>query len=245
MRRRLLLACLVTTAALAGGGCRVDVGLDLEVEGDGTGTVDVVVALDEAAARRVPDLADQLEVDDLVASGWDITGPDPVDGGGVEVRATKPFASLAELDRVIDEVSGEEGPLADLTVSSERSTFSDRWELRGVADLRAGLEAFGDDALRARLGGTSLGTSEAELEEAAGRPLAEAVRFSVDADLPGGGGSFAPRLGETVELSATSRSWHLPRVVLAVLAVAAVAGAVLVLARGAGGARGDRRVPST
>ncbi len=221
----------------------MDVGLDIAVEDDGSGEVAVVVELDRAAAERVPDLAEQLVVDDLEAAGWDVRGPVSVDGeeGGVELSATKAFSSLAELPGVLAEVSGSEGPLADLEIRQERSTFGDRWVASGRADLREGLEAFGDEALRARLGGTSLGTSVAELEEAAGRPLDEAVRFSVTADLPGGGRSWEPRLGEQTSLEVSSRSWHVPRLVLAGLAVLAVLAALVVLARGAGRRRRSLR----
>jgi hypothetical protein len=236
VRRRLLL--LVATAAHVGGGCRVDVAMDVDVEEDGSGRVEVVVALDRDAARRVPGLDDQLVVDDLESAGWDVSGPSPVDGGGVEVRATKGFASLDGLADVVAEVSGRDGPLSDLVVERDRVAFGDTWRVRGEADLRDGLEAFGDAGLRERLGGTSFGMSEEELEEAAGRPLDEAVRFRVSADVPGGGGSWEPVLGERTALTADSRTWDWTRLALLVLAgVLALGAVVMVLARPRGGTR--------
>ena len=220
LRRRLLL--LVAAAALLGGGCRVDVAMDVRVEDDGSGRVEVVVALDRDAARRVPGLEDQLVVDDLEDAGWEVTGPDRVGGGGVEVRAAKGFRSLDDLGQVIAEVSGPDGPLSDLVVERDRAAFGATWRVRGQADLREGLEAFGDAGLRERLGGSSFGVDEAELERAAGRPLAEAVRFRVTADLPGGGASWSPRLGERTPLRADSRTWEPSR--LGLLAVAVVLG---------------------
>jgi hypothetical protein len=206
--------------------------MDVHVDDDGSGRVEVVVALDRDAARRVPGLEDQLEVDDLEAAGWDVSGPTEVDGGGVEVRAAKPFRTLDGLGRVVAEVTGEDGPLSDLVVERDRAAFGDRWRVEGEADLRDGLEAFGDAGLRDRLGGSSFGMSEDELEEAAGRPLPEAVRFRVTADLPGGGRSWSPVLGERTALDASSRTWDTPRVALAALAGLLAVGAVaMVLVR--------------
>lgn len=200
--------------------------MDVAVEDDGSGRVEVVVALDREAARRVPGLEDQLEVDDLDDAGWEVTGPERVDGGGVEVRATKAFASLDGLDDVVADVSGPDGPLSDLVVERDRAAFGDTWRVRGEADLRDGLEAFGDAGLRERLGGTSFGMSEEELEEAAGGPLGEAVRLRVSADVPGGSASWEPVLGERTALEADSRTWAWPRLALLGLAVVLGVGAV-------------------
>jgi hypothetical protein len=240
---------LVAAAALVGGGCRVDVAMDVAVEEDGSGQVEVVVALDRDAARRVPGLEDQLEVGDLEAAGWEVTDPERVDGGGVEVRATKDFASLDGLGDVVAEVTGEDGPLSDLVVERDRAAFGDTWRVRGEVDLRDGLEAFGDAGLRERLGGTSFGMSDEELEEAAGRPLDEAVRFRVTTDVPGGSASWEPVLGERTALTADSRTWEWPRLALLGVAVVLALGAVAMLVirprGGAGsGTRPRRRTPA-
>lgn len=206
--------------------------MDVRVEGDGSGRVEVLVALDRDAARRVPGLEDQLVVDDLEATGWAVRGPEPVDGGGAEIRASKGFASLDDLGAVVAEVSGPEGPLADLVVERDRAAFGETWRVRGEADLREGLEAFGDAGLRERLGGSSLGMSEEELERAAGQPLAEAVRFRLSTDLPGGDRSWTPVLGERTALTAESRTWEARRVGLAaVAAVLALLAVVMLLVR--------------
>ena len=215
-----------------GGGCRVDVGMDVRVEDDGSGRVEVVVALDRDAARRVPGLEDQLVVDDLEAAGWAVAGPEAVDGGGAEIRASKAFTSLDALGDVVAEVSGPEGPLADLVVERDRAPFGETWRVRGGADLREGLEVFGDAGLRERLGGSSFGMSQEELERAAGQPLAEAVRFRVSADLPGGGRSWTPVLGERTALTAESRTWEGGRLALAAAAaVLALLAVVMLLVR--------------
>jgi hypothetical protein len=206
--------------------------MDVHVDDDGSGQVQVVVALDRDAARRVPGLEDQLEVGDLEKAGWDVDGPTRVRGGGVEVRATKGFRSLDELSQVVAEVSGPDGPLSDLAIERDRAAFGHRWRVRGTADLHDGLEAFGDAGLRERLGGSSFGMDGDELERAAGRPLPEAVRFRVTADLPGGGRSWTPVLGERTPLQADSRTWDAGRLALLALAlVLASAAAAMVVVR--------------
>ena len=63
-------------------GCRVDATTRVEVAEDGSGIVTVEVVLDQEAADRVPDLAEQLRVRDLRRTGWEVTGPEPAAGGG-------------------------------------------------------------------------------------------------------------------------------------------------------------------
>jgi hypothetical protein len=129
----------------------------------------------------------------------------------------------------VAEVSGPDGPLSDLAVERDRAAFGETWRVEGAVDLREGLEAFGDAGLRERLGGSSLGMSEEELERAAGRPLPEAVGFRVTADLPGGGASWSPVLGERTPLRAESRTWETSRLALLAVAVALALGAAAML----------------
>ena len=204
---------LPLTALVLAAGCQVDTRVAVEVEDDGSGRVEVTVALDEAAAARVPELADQLEVDDLVADGWTVTGPAPEADGSTRIRASKGFDSAEEAPSVLAEVAGAEGPFRDLQVVSRPTLLDDVWVLDGTVDLTAGLAGFSDDALRARLDGTDVGRPVAEIEAEAGRPIADIVTFEVAVRLPGelatNGGIdgeravWAPRLGERLDLAAT------------------------------------------
>lgn len=235
--RAAVLAALVLLTA----GCQVDIQVGVDVEPDGTGEVTVAAALDEAAAARVPALADQLEVDDLLAAGWTLTGPTPEADGRTWVRATKAFASPEEAGPVLDEISGADGPFRDLDVRRAPTLLRDEWHLTGTVDLRAGLAAFSDDALRARLDGTDVGLTPDELAAAAGRPLAQALTFRVAVVLPGEVTSNAPGraalwrpvLGEQLSLVAKGSRLN-PATVgwLAASGVAAV-GALVLAVRGA------------
>ena len=259
MRRRLRAAARlpVLAAVLAvTAGCQLDVQVRLAVGDDGAGEVEVAAALDEAAAARVPLLADQLEVDDLVATGWRVEGPSTEGDDRTWVRASKPFASAEDAAAVLDEVSGPDGPFGDLAVRREPSLLRDRWHVVGTVDLTGGIAAFSDEGLRARLDGTDVGLSDEELVAAAGRPVAEALTFSVAVVLPGdvtsngsaGAGAddarWRPVLGEAVPIEATGRRVH--TVTAALLALAAAAGVALVAvlvgrALRRGGPHGRRR----
>ncbi|HYF47011.1 MAG TPA: hypothetical protein VD926_12415, partial [Acidimicrobiales bacterium] len=101
-------------------GCRVDATTRVEVADDGSGTVTVEVVLDQEAADRIPDLEEQLRVRDLRRTGWTITGPEPVDGGGVTITATKPFGDPDQLADVLDQLGGNRGPIRDPELARNR-----------------------------------------------------------------------------------------------------------------------------
>jgi len=228
---------VAATVALLAGACQVDVHVGVEVDVDGSGTVRVDVALDEEAARRVPRLADQLALDDLRSTGWWVRGPGVEGDGRTWIRLSKPFASPSAAGEVLDELTGPEGAFGGLTLERDRSVVGESWRFRGQVDLRDRLDAFSDPALRDRLGGTSVGRTEAELERLAGRPLEEALRFELTVALPGsltsdgdvrdGRAVWEPTLGRLEAIDAVGHVRDTPRVAL--LAVAGTATAVLVL----------------
>ncbi|MYE68385.1 MAG: hypothetical protein F4236_09780, partial [Acidimicrobiia bacterium] len=74
MRRPLLILTLAG-ALLAASACEVDVGVDVDVAENGSGTVSLGVSFDRAAADALGDLASHLDLDDLALAGWDVTGP--------------------------------------------------------------------------------------------------------------------------------------------------------------------------
>ena len=86
MRLRLL---LVVIGALVLTGCRLDVSVDVVMQPDGTGTVAVVAVADAELVGKVPDLVDDLRLDDAIANGWVVEGPTPDAGGGVDDPARR------------------------------------------------------------------------------------------------------------------------------------------------------------
>lgn len=231
-----LLALLLLT------GCKVGISVEVEAGARGEGHVRATVTLDEEAAAQVPDLAEQLRVDDLEAAGWEIDGPTPIAGGGATLRATKAFASGAGAARALEELSGPSGPFGTLRLRLDRGFWKTRTALEGMVDLSAGLGVFGDETLAQRLGGANLGVDPAAVERELGRPLAEVFSFEVLADLPGRvtSNSSAARdgkvvwpvpLGATMPIRATSEAWNLERLAAAGVAVVSGAGLLLVLVR--------------
>ena len=248
-RRRTWRALLLAPVLALLTGCQVHTRVAIEVDDDGSGRVEVAVGLDEEAAARVPELADQLEVGDLEATGWTVTGPTPEGDGRTWIRASKPFDSAERAGAVLEEVTGPGGPFRDLVVRRRPSLVLDRWDLTATVDLRDGLAGFSDEALRQRLDGTNVGLSDEEVAAAAGRPLAEAATFEVAVSLPGrvsadgatagGGSTWEPRLGERLDLAATGTSLQTTTLLWFAIAAAAVVGILVLLLR-ARGRRGRR-----
>lgn len=223
-------------------GCRVDVAVDVEAAASGGGRVRATVTLDADAAAQVPDLAEQLRVADLAAAGWKVEGPSPAGGGGVTLRATKRFTEVAEAQRAMEDLGGRGGPFRSLRLTRERTFWKTRTTLRGAVDLSAGLDAFGDDTLRQRLGGPNLGLDPAAVERELGRPLADLFKFEIVAGLPGAFESNAPatrgdaavwpvRLGQTVPVTAGSEAWNVVNIGAAAVSLLAAAALVVVLVR--------------
>lgn len=234
------LAALLAVLALAACEVRTDVGI--EVEEDGSGVVRVAVGLDDDAASRVPRLADELRVDDLEATGWEVAGPSEEADGYTWVRAEKPFATPDDAGRVLAELAPDRGPFRDFVVTRERSFARTSFEFDGTVDFTRGLETFGDEALAEALDGEPLGEDVAAIEERIGAAIDEAFRFRVAVVLPGdlqstnapteasNGAVWEPRLSEegAIDLHATSRVVRTSTIALTAAAAAAGVAAVAV-----------------
>lgn len=203
----------------------------------------VEVALDRAAAARVPRLRQELRVDDLRRAGWTVTGPGPSSDGGMVVRASHRFRSAQEAVRVVRDVTGRTGPLQRFRFERERSFAGARarTELSGVVDLGKGLEAFGDDDLRFRLGGYAVGLDKAELERQLGEPADRVFAFRMRVRLAGSPErAWAPRLGERLAIEAAGQTWDTRRLASAGACAAALLLLIAVLVVGR-----RRKVPVT
>jgi len=238
---RLLRLLLVGLVLVVPTGCQLEVRVGLDVEPDGSGVVRVAGVLDEAAASRVPDLRDQLEVDDLVEAGWTITGPALEADGRTWIRASKPFAAPEDAGPVLDEISGSGGPFRDFAVRRTPSLLRDEWNVDGIVDLTAGLAGFSDDALRERLDGTNVGRSDDEIAAEAGRSLDEVITFVVAVTVPGELTSNAPAgrtdvaewrpvFGEQLALAASGTSLNTVTALWLALGLAAAVALVVLLA---------------
>jgi len=176
----------VALAVLVLAGCRVDTEVRVAVADDGSGTVTVEVVLDREAADRIPDLAEQLRVRDLRRTGWAVTGPEPVDGGGVALTASKPFGDPDQLAVVLGEIGGNRGPILDPSLERGRSFATTTYDFSGTLDLSRGVATFSDRQLTELLDGFPIGQDQAALEAELGAPLSELTSFTFVISLPEG-----------------------------------------------------------
>jgi hypothetical protein len=213
----------------------------VDVEEDGSGTVEVGVGLDEEALAELPDLDDNgaseaadlaqmVRADDLRAAGWAVQSPEADDDGVTWVRATKAFGTPAEAVQVLSELTGTEGPLRDWQVERQRSFARTEFRVAGTADLSGGLEAFGDAGLAAALDGEPLGEDVSVIEQRFGQPMRNLVSFDVTVLLPGASETWSPDLGgSAVAIDASATEYDGPVLLLAALAVACALGLVGIL----------------
>jgi hypothetical protein len=241
-RRPLGLLSLLVLVVVLAAGCQVRTEVALDVHDDGSGTVTVSVGLDADAVSQVPDLASELRLDDLSATGWEITGP-AVEADGLSwIRATKPFGTPAEAGAVLAEVAGEDGPFQDFHVTQSRSFARTKYEFTGKVDFSKGLESFSDGDLTAALDGQPLGESLDALEQRIGSVIDDAFTFKITVGMPGSvksnggvqasnGAVWEPRLSEarSIDLQATSTVTRGRTLVLTGVAVVAGLGAVVTL----------------
>jgi len=177
---------LVLFAGLLVSGCRLEIDLNVAVEEDGSGVVEVVVGLDEDAIERIGgDLEAVMEVEDLLASGWRVDGPDLESDGYTRVRISRPFGTPEEAAEVFAQVAAEDGPFQDFQVSRDTAFAETRWTFTGRVDFAGGVESFGDQGLAAELDGQPLGQSVEEIEEQLGDSLSRFITVRVRARLPG------------------------------------------------------------
>lgn len=231
-----VLACVVFVA-----GCRVDANVAVRVHDDGSGTVALTVRLDRDALERVAPSVDGLaaafRLDDLAAAGWRSSGWQAGARGSARLTISKPFATPADLPRVIAELNGPDGPIRRVHLARTESWLGVDFATTAEIDLRhPGAGVAGDSglvgALRAR------GVDPAALEATLARD-ASGLRVRYAVELPGGEAGVwtarpPARTGGAVTSSLPNTTRTIALVVAGVLALLAVI--VLVL-----GARRRRR----
>ena len=233
--------------------CRVDVRVGLDADADGGGRVQASAVLDDDAVERLvgqaagdpetSDPATRIKVDDLRDAGWTVTGPEPTDGGGLEVVVSHDYDDPAEARRLLAEVAGDPGPIRDLALRQDRTFFKTTTEFEATFDLAAGLGAFTDPDLREALESTPeapLGITTEQLERQLGEAIDRMLGLQVAVRLPGdvtsnapttagNGAVWTPRLGEEVVLEARSERWNTANILALVVALAAAGALVAVV----------------
>lgn len=222
---------LVVSAGLALAACELRTEVNIAVDDDGSGTVELAVGLDEDALSRRPDVFDELDLSDLEGTGWEIRGPEQEPDGFTWLRATHRYGSPEEVGPLVDQIAGEGGPLRDFRLVRHDEFAETRYEFDGVVDFTAGAGgALADPELAAALGAEPIEV----LEDRIGQAIDELVTVQVAVRLPGDVESNAPTQAsngavwrpsiverEAVELQAASTLARTERWIWAGVAVAA------------------------
>jgi hypothetical protein len=136
LQRALLLALLAAVLAA----CTFQLDVDVTIAKDGSGSVEAVVTLDDAAIANVGgDLGKALALGDLEAKGWTVQGPTRGADGHTTLRVRRTFADPAGAATAFQQLSGKGGPFQDFAVTRHRSLTSTRWGFTGQVDLERGL----------------------------------------------------------------------------------------------------------
>jgi hypothetical protein len=236
--RRLLPTVLAIVVASA---CQVRTAVTVDVDDDGSGTVEVAAGLDDEALAQLPDLdgngvtdaADLtalVRTSDVVASGWKVGQPEEAGDGTTWVRVTHPFGTPEEADLVLAQLTDPDGPLRHLHVTRRDPFGRTQFGFKGTVDLSGGLESFGDEGLAAALDGEALGEDPAAIEARTGEKLEDQFSLEITADLAGASKSWNPRLGDPpLSMEHDGTVYHWPALILATVAMVAVIALVLVM----------------
>lgn len=219
--------------------CQVTIAVGVDAKQNGSGVVRAGVGLDDDALRQIPDLAQQLRVEDLKKAGWTVVGPRKEQDNRTWVRATKPFANAAGAAKNLTELNGPNGPFKDFKLTVKRSFLKTKTSFSGTVD-RVGAKNLADQRLQQQLGGAGVDTNV--LEQQLNNLINRTVRTEVVAHLPGsissnaptevsGGVVWRPKAGEQAHLTATSTSWNLRPIIFGAIALVLAVAAVVVWRR--------------
>ena len=256
---RSLIALVAVVALGLLTGCEARTELNITVEGDGSGSVELAGAVDDEVLADRPDLLADLRIDHLVDAGWDVTGPVREADGLTWVRARHDFDDVDEIEGLVAAAVGENGPFRQVSVVRDDSFRAERFRFAGTVDFTDGLGTVGGDGADGSEpdggpgdgGGPDLPDDVAsaigDLDAGLAAAIDDVFVVQVAVRLPGDVDSNAPTRAangavwqpsvlaeDPVELRATGEVSHASAVVLTigggVVAVVAVLGGAVALA---------------
>jgi hypothetical protein len=244
--RRVTALAAVVLLVVALCGCQVNTSISVHAEANGQGTVSVKVTLDQSAVQALGGpaaLASQLDVSDLQAAGWSVSGPSPGPNSSAVISASPAFSTPAEASQLVADLAGS-GPASSrpftLSISRRSSFWHVYTDLSGTVNLTCGLNCFGDSGLKASLGSPT-GFNPAPLIAQSHQAPGQVFSFALNAHLPGSvastnasvrdGGilTWTPQLGQTLVLSASTRTWNSGHLILVFVLAGVLALALIVL----------------
>jgi hypothetical protein len=230
---------LAVLALLLCSACQVTIAVGVDAKQNGSGVVRAGVGLDDDALHQIPDLAQQLRVDDLKKAGWTIAGPRKESDNRTWVRASKAFANPAGAQKAIAELNGPKGPFKDFKLTSKHSFLRTKTSFTGTVD-RVGAQGLADPRLQQQVGGS--GVDPKVLEQQLNQLIDRTLRTEVVVHLPGsissnaptdisGGVVWHPKAGEQAHLTASSTAWNLRPIIFGAIAIVLAIAAVIVWRR--------------
>jgi hypothetical protein len=236
MRRWSGLVVVALVVVLAG--CKVDTVVTIKVDDDGSGTVSARVVLDAEAVGRAESadtkLEDAVRLGDLEAAGWESSGWHRRKNGGASIVVAKKFDRAEDAADVVQELNGKDGPLRDVEVERDVSTFRTQWSFSGAADLedlKTGVQSDPELILRLAAERVDVGALDQQLLQ----QTKDAFRLRVVADLPDSAGRrFTIPPGTVVHMEDSSSQTATGRVALFAGGLAILLVAVLVFLFGEG-----------
>ncbi len=172
---------LVVALTLVLAACRVDVRVQIDANDDGSGIIAITVDIDNEAVTLIPGLVEDLRIDDVLAGGWTIDGPTPVNNGGVRVVLSYEFESPEEATRALQHINGPNGPLVSPVLKRTVEGRDVATTFDATLQFIGGVEAFSDPELSALLGTAPWSSTAAKL----GVDPMQSVSFTMVARLPG------------------------------------------------------------
>jgi hypothetical protein len=238
-RRSKLTLAAAALALLVCSACQVTIAVGVDAKQNGSGLVRAGVGLDADALRQIPDLAQQLRVDDLKRAGWTVVGPRKESDDRTWVRATKPFANPAGAAKAMTELNGPNGPFKGFHLTRKHSFLRTKTSFSGTVD-RVGARGLADSQLQQQLGGS--GVDPAVLQQQLDQIVNRTVRVEVVLHLPGsissnaptdvsGGVVWRPKASEQAHLTASSTARDLRPIIFGALAVVLAVAAFVVWRR--------------
>lgn len=210
--------------------CEVNTRVNLIVDEDGSGLVQVIVLLDGEATDALGDVESTVRLDDIAEAGWEVRS-EATDPGWLFVLA-KPFEHPDALQLVLDEVAGPDTIFRQFGVRLTDEFAATRYQVSGTVDWNGDLSTFTDDAVELALDGFEFGFGPDEADAALDGATAV---LSVGVQMPGDGEPtrkasidlLGAETSERIDVTTTHRDSDAYRWIL-------VAGGLVVLALGIG-----------
>lgn len=246
---RIRSVCVAVLCVVALAACRVDATVMVRMQANGSGAVSVRVILDANAVQAAEvgngKVEQRVRLSDLPGAGWTVTPWRRDARGGATLTIRKPFTNPREVAGILREISGADGPVRGVTATRRTLTFSMRWAVDGVVDLRSiRLGVATDPRLVAKLTAERVDIPQVETRLASG--LGQ-FRVHLVAELPGARREVSAPMGRRSVLRAAAESTDVNRLVMLVggLAVAALAAFLLVVGELRARRRRRRAAPVT